>query len=384
MMLVRQRRDKNQLRRDVQMLLLLRFPTFQTFQTFQTFMKKILVIEDNADVRENLVEVLALSGYDVVSAEDGKVGVLKAQTEAPDLILCDIMMPELDGYGVLHILGRQAKTADIPFVFLTAKAEKEDFRRGMSLGADDYITKPFDNMTLLKSIETRLVKSERLRTASAQHSGSLEHFIDEARALEAIKHLSENRELRHYRKKDPIFREGENPRWLYYVESGKVKLFKTSDDGRELIVKIAQAGDFLGFLPLFGEMNYPESASALEDCTIKLLPKQDFIALVFGHRDVNARFIKMLAGHIAEREQQLIELAYNSVRKRVATALARLCEQSKATDIHLYREDLASIAGTAKETLIRTLTDFKNEGMIDVKDGVVTVIKLEKLRSLPN
>jgi CRP-like cAMP-binding protein len=381
MMLVRQRRDKNQLRRDVQMLLLLRFPTFQTFQTF---MKKILVIEDNADVRENLVEILALSGYDVVSAEDGKVGVLKAQTEAPDLILCDIMMPELDGYGVLHILGRQAKTADIPFVFLTAKAEKEDFRRGMSLGADDYITKPFDNMTLLKTIEARLVKSERLRTASAQHSGSLEHFIDEARALEAIKHLSENRELRHYRKKDPIFREGENPRWLYYVESGKVKLFKTSDDGRELIVKIAQAGDFLGFLPLFGEMNYPESASALEDCTIKLLPKQDFIALVFGHRDVNARFIKMLAGHIAEREQQLIELAYNSVRKRVATALARLCEQSKATDIHLYREDLASIAGTAKETLIRTLTDFKNEGMIDVKDGVVTVIKLEKLRSLPN
>jgi CRP-like cAMP-binding protein len=347
-------------------------------------MKKILVIEDNADVRENLVEILALSGYDVVSAEDGKVGVLKAQTEAPDLILCDIMMPELDGYGVLHILGRQAKTADIPFVFLTAKAEKEDFRRGMSLGADDYITKPFDNMTLLKTIEARLVKSERLRTASAQHSGSLEHFIDEARALEAIKHLSENRELRHYRKKDPIFREGENPRWLYYVESGKVKLFKTSDDGRELIVKIAQAGDFLGFLPLFGEMNYPESASALEDCTIKLLPKQDFIALVFGHRDVNARFIKMLAGHIAEREQQLIELAYNSVRKRVATALARLCEQSKATDIHLYREDLASIAGTAKETLIRTLTDFKNEGMIDVKDGVVTVIKLEKLRSLPN
>jgi CRP-like cAMP-binding protein len=347
-------------------------------------MKKILVIEDNADVRENLVEILALSGYDVVSAEDGKVGVLKAQTEAPDLILCDIMMPELDGYGVLHILGRQGKTADIPFVFLTAKAEKEDFRRGMSLGADDYITKPFDNMTLLKTIEARLVKSERLRTASAQHSGSLEHFIDEARALEAIKHLSENRELRHYRKKDPIFREGENPRWLYYVESGKVKLFKTSDDGRELIVKIAQAGDFLGFLPLFGEMNYPESASALEDCTIKLLPKQDFIALVFGHRDVNARFIKMLAGHIAEREQQLIELAYNSVRKRVATALARLCEQSKATDIHLYREDLASIAGTAKETLIRTLTDFKNEGMIDVKDGVVTVIKLEKLRSLPN
>ena len=347
-------------------------------------MKKILVIEDNTDVRENLAEILTLSGYEAFTAENGKVGVEMAQSSSPDLILCDIMMPELDGYGVLHILSRQAQTADIPFVFLTAKAEKEDFRRGMSLGADDYITKPFDDVALLQTIEARLQKSERLRVASAQHTGSLDRFIDEARALEAIKHLSENRELRHYRKKDLIFREGENPRWLYFVESGKVKVFKTSDDGRELIVKVAQAGDFLGFLALFSENIYPESASALEDCTIKLVPRQDFVALVFGNRDVNARFIKMLAGHIAEREQQLIELAYNSVRKRAATALAQLCEQSGTTDIHLLREDLAALAGTAKETLIRTLTDFKNEGMIDIKEGVVHVLKLDKLKHLSN
>ena len=100
-------------------------------------MKKILVIEDNQDVRENLAEILSLSGYEAITAENGKIGVEKAQKEDPDLILCDIMMPELDGYGVLHILSRQQKTADIPFVFLTAKAEKEDFRKGMSLGGDD-------------------------------------------------------------------------------------------------------------------------------------------------------------------------------------------------------------------------------------------------------
>ncbi|MEZ4891860.1 MAG: Crp/Fnr family transcriptional regulator [Saprospiraceae bacterium] len=114
-----------------------------------------------------------------------------------------------------------------------------------------------------------------------------------------------------------------------------------------------------------------------------MVPKQDFAALVFGNRDVNARFIKMLASHIAEREQQLIELAYNSVRKRVATSLVKLAEQS-GPDIHMLREDLASIAGTAKETLIRTLTDFKNEGLLDIKDGVVHVLALEKLRGLPN
>jgi CRP/FNR family transcriptional regulator, cyclic AMP receptor protein len=346
-------------------------------------MKKILIIEDNSDVRENLAEILALSGYEAILAENGKVGAAKAQAELPDLILCDIMMPELDGYGVLHILSRQSTTADIPFIFLTAKAEKDDFRRGMSLGADDYITKPFDDVVLLQTIENRLKKSERLRVASETGNNSLEHFIDEARALEAIKHLSENREVRHYKKKDIVFREGEYPRWLYFVESGKVKVFKTSEDGRELIVKVAQQGDFLGFLALFKEDAYPESAAALEDCSIKLVPKQDFAALVFGNRDVNARFIKMLASHIAEREQQLIELAYNSVRKRVATALTNLSDQGGPV-IHLLREDLAALAGTAKETLIRTLTDFKNEGMVEIKEGVVTILKIEKMRDMPN
>lgn len=347
-------------------------------------MKKILVIEDNPDVRENLQEILELNGYAAIGAENGKSGVKMAQAETPDLILCDIMMPELDGYGVLHILSRQAKTADIPFVFLTAKAEKEDFRRGMSMGADDYITKPFDPTTLMQTIEARLAKSERLRAGSSPQTGSLEHFVNEARASEALKTLSDNREERRYRKKDIIFKEGDHPRCLYYVESGQVKLFKTSEDGRELIVSIAQAGDYLGFLPLISNSLYPESAAVLEDCVLKILPKQDFTALLFGHRDVNARFIKMLAGHVSEREQQLIELAYHSVRKRVATALVRLCEQTAEKTINYYRDDLASIAGTAKETLIRTLTDLKNEGLIDIKEGAITVIKLEKLRNLPN
>ena len=346
-------------------------------------MKKILVIEDNQDVRENLAEILTLSGYEAITAENGKIGVDKAQKDLPDLILCDIMMPELDGYGVLHILSHQQKTADIPFIFLTAKAEKEDFRRGMSLGADDYIIKPFDDVSLLQTIEARLQKSERLRHASAQGGTSIDRFIDEARAMDAIRHLSDNREVRNYKKKDIVFREGETPRWLFFVEKGKVKIFKTSDDGRELIVKVAQPGDFLGFIALFKEDAYPEGAAALEDCSIKLVPKQDFAALVFGNRDVNVRFIKMLANHIAEREQQLIELAYNSVRKRVATALVNLCEQS-GPSLHFLREDLAALAGTAKETLIRTLTDFKNEGLIDITDGVVTVNKLEKLKAMPN
>ena len=124
-------------------------------------MDKILIIEDNNDVRENLAEILELSGYDVSAAENGKVGVEAALGDVPDLILCDIMMPELDGFGVLRILSKNPKVASVPFIFLTAKAEKEDFRRGMGLGADDYITKPFDDVELLDTIEMRLKKRSR-------------------------------------------------------------------------------------------------------------------------------------------------------------------------------------------------------------------------------
>jgi CheY-like chemotaxis protein len=112
-------------------------------------MKKILLIEDNADVRENTDEILSLAGYNVVTAPNGKNGVELAMQEKPDLIICDIMMPELDGYGVLHILSKKDETAGIPFIFLTAKTEKTDIRKGMNLGADDYLTKPFDETQAL-------------------------------------------------------------------------------------------------------------------------------------------------------------------------------------------------------------------------------------------
>ena len=346
-------------------------------------MKKILIIEDNLEVRENLAEILTLGGYESTVAENGKTGVDKAISELPDLVLCDVMMPELDGFGVLHILSKNQKTADIPFIFLTAKAEKEDFRKGMSLGADDYITKPFDDVQLLQTIETRLNKSERLRAASKQSTGNLEHFINEARAVEAIQSLSENREIRHYRKKDPVFQEGEIPRWLYYVEQGSLKVSKSNDDGRELIIQVAGPGDFVGYMALLRESKYPENAIALEDSTVRLIPKDDFFALVFGNRDVNARFIKLLANHMAEQEQQLIDLAYNSVRRRVATAISNLHEQG-FTEIHMLREDLAALAGTAKETVIRTLTDFKNENLINITDGIITVLVPDKLKDMPN
>src|ERR1700741_5449852 len=126
-------------------------------------MKSILVIDDNKDIRENTAEILDLAGYKIFKAENGKKGVEQALKEKPDVIICDIMMPELDGYGVLHLLRKNPESQNIPFIFLTAKTERTDFRKGMEMGADDYVTKPFEDIELLNAIETRLKKVELMK-----------------------------------------------------------------------------------------------------------------------------------------------------------------------------------------------------------------------------
>lgn len=122
-------------------------------------MKKILVIEDEAEMRRNLLTILKLEKFQAISAETGRAGVEMAKRERPDLILCDVMMPELDGYGVVQALRRDSATAAIPFIFLTAKGERTDLRNGMNLGADDYLTKPVAKTDLMAAITARLQRS---------------------------------------------------------------------------------------------------------------------------------------------------------------------------------------------------------------------------------
>src|SRR5664279_417372 len=126
-------------------------------------MKRILLIEDNDDIRNNTAEILELSNYQVIVAENGKIGVEKAMEHKPDLIICDIMMPVLDGYGVLHAIHKNNTIKNTPFIFLTAKTERRDFRKGMELGADDYVTKPFEATELLNAVDSRLKKLELLK-----------------------------------------------------------------------------------------------------------------------------------------------------------------------------------------------------------------------------
>lgn len=131
-------------------------------------MTKILLIEDEPQMRENMATVLKMEGFAVVTAADGCAGVELARRESPALVLCDVMMPELDGYGVLAALRGQEATARVPFIFLTAKGEKADLRAGMNLGADDYLTKPVDIDDLLVAIRTRLERCDEHARSSGE------------------------------------------------------------------------------------------------------------------------------------------------------------------------------------------------------------------------
>lgn len=342
------------------------------------------MIEDNTEIRENTGEILTLAGYDVLLAENGKVGVELATRDTPDLIICDIMMPELDGYGVLHVLSKRAETADIPFIFLSAKAERSEVRKGMDLGADDYITKPFEETELLNAVEARLRKVEVRQKDYLQMPNGLEEFINDAGRALKIKNFAEGRRMRIFKKKSVLFTEGESPVSVFFLKGGEIKTYKSHPDGKELITNLYRKGDFFGVEAVLQNTTYEDTAAALEDSEVVVIPRQDFMTLMYSHPDIAAGFISFLCKKISEKERTLLSLAYNSIRQRTAEALLKLYS-AKETDkaiITIAREDIARIVGTAPESVIRVLSQFKSEGLIETEGSRISILQPAKIEKV--
>lgn len=353
-------------------------------------MKKILVIEDNAGIRENIAEILELANYKVFTAEDGKTGIEIALHEKPDLILCDVIMPQLDGYGVLHLMHKNPAIRNTPFIFMSARTDRAEMRKGMDLGADDYITKPIEKTELLQAIECRLQRVEWLKQDYVRHEASMNgngHAVNDVarpnNERDILCLLSENRDVIKYKRKQIIYVDGNRPARLYYIKKGKVKAYKTNEEGKELIVGIYGEGDFLGYVALLEGTVYKERAETMENTELAIIPKDEFDALMNTRREVVIRFMTMMARNITEKEQLLLGLAYNSLRKKVADALITV-NRKYETSINLSRENLAAIAGTATASLIRTLSEFKSEKLIDIHDGAITILNKKELENLLN
>ena len=358
-------------------------------------MTTILLIEDNDVIRTNTAEILTLTGYAVQTAENGRVGVEKALENRPDLVICDIMMPVLDGYGVLHIFNKNPQLSGIPFIFLSAKIERSDFRKGMDLGADDYLTKPFEESELLSAIEGRLSRfqhidtpepapatpSDRPKSEYDLRQDGLVQFLDDALRLGSGLTLSADRKIHVLRKKQCVNSEGDEPARLYFLKAGKVKTMRTTTEGKELITGLYHPGEFFGYFALLQHHNHTDSAVVLDDAELIYIPKADFAQLLLVNPAVSGRFIQLLAGQVGERETQLLGMAYNSLRRRVADTLLRLQGQHPDGIIQLARDDLAAMIGTATESLIRILSEFRHDGLLEMSAlGGIRVVQPDKLR----
>lgn len=347
--------------------------------------KQVLIIEDNTDIRENIVEILELADFTVLQANNGKIGVDLALKNKPDIILCDIMMPDLDGYGVLYMLNKNPETATIPFIFLTAKAERVDLRKGMEMGADDYLTKPFDDIELLNAIETRLKKKATQEIFYSNPLERLNNLLSKNNGLAELKRIVAERKSRLVKKSQVIYYDGDKANGLYIILSGKVKTMKLAEDGRELMTGIFIADDYLGVNAMLANEAYADTATALEDSQICLIPKDQLDELINQYPDIAREFISILANDVRDKEEQLLHLAYNSVRKRMAESLIKLFKQNNTTDgFKISREDLAAMTGMATETVSRTLTDFKDEGLIEKKGSLITILDEKKIARMKN
>lgn len=348
-------------------------------------MKKILLVEDDTSLRENVAELLELSSFKVCSASNGKMAVEMAKKEYPDLVLCDIMMPEMDGYEVLEELSTFESTRHIPFIFVSAKTEKQDVRKGMNLGADDYLTKPFEEEELLSAIQCRLKKAEQMEAMLAEHPKKV-HQEHEIRNLNELKNFFDDHgQLFSFKKDETIYSKGDHSNMVYLILKGVVKSCGLDEEGKELITSVYAEDDFLGFTSLTDHLPYKEYAVAMEDVELAGISKEKVKGILEDNKSVSLELMDIMAGDLENIKKQLLQMAYSSVRKKTAQTLLMYCKamnRDKQAPLKIARSDLAGVAGIATESLIRTLSDFKHEGLIAIENRNILVLDSEALEQV--
>ncbi|GAK91309.1 two-component response regulator [Nonlabens ulvanivorans] len=348
-------------------------------------MRKILIIEDDTALRENTAELLELADFNVITAANGRIGIELAKKNNPDVIVCDIMMPEIDGYGVLEALSLDIETNQIPFIFLSARTDHKEVRKGMDLGADDYLTKPFEEDELLKAIETRLAKAEVFKTL-LNNAPQISNDEDQLRNLNELKNFfDDNGEELSFKKGEIIYQEGTRSFRIYLITKGVVKTFQIDKSGKELITSLFKEDEFLGFTSILDNVAYEESAEALENVNLVGVSKSVLKDVLDNNNNLSMELLQLLSHNVANVKTQLLQMAYSSVRKKTAQTIlqfASVYNKHAQEDICITRNDLASVAGIATESLIRTLSGFKKEGLIEIEGRSIRIIDLDGLEKV--
>lgn len=345
-------------------------------------MPVILLIEDDRCLRENTKEILELAGYKVLTANNGQEGVQLALSNRIDIILCDIIMPVLDGYSVLKDLSTVPETQKIPFIFLTAKSSLKEIRAGMNLGADDYLVKPFEEQELLETIQRRLEKFEISQKGKQINSPGDNLEIDNISNLK--EYFFSKGEKISLSKNEMLFSENQLASYVYLIKKGLIKTFKIDEYGKVLITMIYRKDKFLGLYSLIGIKSYPECALAIEPSILYKIPSS-FIQKAFKENPhLSIEWAQNLSENVLELNTQLLQTAYSSALRKTVNTLLNLSEKmnfEKEELEKISRTDLASVAGITKESFIRSLSILKSNGLINVKGKSIEIVNMRDLKN---
>ena len=346
-------------------------------------MRKVLLIEDDTLLRENTAELLELSDYQVSTAANGAIGIDKALSVKPDVIVCDIMMPEVDGYGVLEALSNNPQTSTIPFIFLSAKTERQEIRKGMDMGADDYLTKPFLEDELISAIESRIAKATLLANQAPAEEATTSSL---GRGLAVLRALFESDgELVEYSSGETIYDSGDRAHFVYLIKQGVIKSTTMDQNGKELIIGLYKPEELIGLTSFGDATRYSESTICMEPCELLKLSKTQVKDILLNDKSATLELIDVLSDHLIEVKEQLLQMAYGSVRKKTAQTILQfsdLMNTEHSGVLKISRNDLATVAGIATESLIRTLSQFKKEGWIKIEGRNITILDLNALQNM--
>lgn len=347
--------------------------------------KKVLLIEDDKIVRENTSEILELANYIVETAENGKIGIELAKTFLPDIIICDILMPVLDGYGVLQIASKTKELEQVPFIFLTAKTHHDDLRKGMELGADDYIYKPFEESELLRAIDSRLKRVEAFDQKKSQNLIVNTISNSDINRIKDLDKFLSKKEVFNYQKGETIYCQDTRSSHIFLVKSGLVKTYLSNDLGKEFNTGYYSNNQYFGFTSFVKNIPHFENSKAVTATELYKIGRDEITSIINNNNHIIYSFIDLMSSNLIELKDLLLLMAYGSVRKKTAIVLLKLLKKyptKKDNEIYISRINLANSIGIAKETLTRTLRDFKDEKLIEVSPKGIKVLNRRKLQKI--
>lgn len=346
-------------------------------------MKNILIIENNLKSLKNYADTLKKAGYQVTMSPSSDNGIKMAISITPDLIVCNTELTNIDGFEVMSTIIANPSTSKIPFIFINTDTSTEKIKKGLNRGAADFVTRPFNSNQLVRSVDIQFNKHKNQNFSLFFNNDTLDNNQLNTNGLNKLIELISESKTRQIKKKQTLYYEGDYAQWLYLIVEGCVKTFKLTNDGRQLITGLYKPNTFVGLDNLLLDVPFSENAEATQDSSVYFISRSAVIELLNEHIDINHYFIKLLSINIHEKENQLVELAYESVRKRLAQVLTRLAEDVVPIDhIEISRDELAGLAGIANETVSRILTDFKDKKLIERNGSQIQIIDLEGLMTL--